>query len=72
MLKGRLGLEHARIPHGLVYLGRGALSVADGCLHFVAAGSDLMIAGDYWIPHQALSMVLLGPGSMSATTRCAC
>jgi CRISPR-associated protein Cas1 len=67
MLKGRLGLEHARLPHadrhGLVYLERGALSVADGCLHFIAAGSDLMIAGDYWIPHQSLSMVLLGPGS---------
>jgi CRISP-associated protein Cas1 len=62
MLKGRLGLEQARLPHadrhGLVYLERGALSVSDGCLRFVAAGT-----GDYRIPHQALSMVLLGPGS---------
>ena len=67
MLKGRLGLEYARMPHadrhGLVYLERGALSVADGCLRFMAAGSELVIAGDYRIPHQALSMVLLGPGS---------
>jgi CRISPR-associated protein Cas1 len=66
MLKGRLGLEHARIPHadrhGLVYLERGTLTVEDGCLRFVAAGSDLLVAGDYRIPHQAISMVLLGPG----------
>jgi CRISPR-associated protein Cas1 len=66
MLKGRLGLEQARIPHadrhGLVYLDRGALTVEDGCLRFVAAGSDLLAAGDYRIPHQAISMVLLGPG----------
>lgn len=67
MLKGRLGLEHARIPHadrhGLIYLERGALSVEDGCLRFIASGSDLLVAGDYRIPHQAISAVLLGPGS---------
>jgi CRISPR-associated protein Cas1 len=67
MLKGRLGLEQARLPHadrhGLLYLERGALSVEDGCLRFIAAGSDMMTAGDYRIPHQSLSMVLLGPGS---------
>lgn len=67
MLKGRLGLEHARLPHadrhGLLYLERGTLSVEDGCLRFIAAGSEMMVAGDYRIPHQALSMVLLGPGS---------
>lgn len=67
MLKGRLGLEHARLPHadrhGLLYLERGALSVVDGCLRFIAAGSDLVVAGDYRIPHQALSLLLLGPGS---------
>jgi CRISPR-associated protein Cas1 len=67
MLKGRLGLEHARVPHtdrhGLVYLERGALSVEDGCLRFLAAGGPFLAAGDYRIPHQALSMVLLGPGS---------
>ena len=67
MLRGRLGLEYARIPHadrhGLLYLERGALSVEDGCLRFIAAGSDLVVAGDYRIPHQSISMVLLGPGS---------
>jgi CRISPR-associated protein Cas1 len=67
MLKGRLGLEHARLPHadrhGLLYLERGQLSVEDGCLRFIAAGSPLVIAGDYRIPHQAVSLVLLGPGS---------
>lgn len=67
MLKGRLGLEQARLPHadrhGLIYLERGALSVEDGCLRFAAGGSDLLAAGDYRIPHQSLSLVLLGPGS---------
>lgn len=67
MLKGRLGLEHARMPHsdrhGLLYLERGVLSVEDGCLRFIAAGSDLVVAGDYRIPHQAVSFLLLGPGS---------
>lgn len=67
MLKGRLGLEQARIPHadrhGLVYLERGALSVEDGCLRFIAGGSDLVVAGDYRIPHQSISLILLGPGS---------
>lgn len=67
MLRGRLGLEHARMPHadrhGLLYLERGQLSVEDGCLRFIAAGSPLVIAGDYRIPQQAVSLVLLGPGS---------
>lgn len=67
MLKGRLGLETARLPHadrhGLLWLDRGNLSVEDGCLRFVAAGSDTVAAGDYSVPHQAVSLVLLGPGS---------
>ena len=67
MLKGRLGLEHARQPHsdrhGLLYLERGSLSVEDGSLRFIASGSELVVAGDYRIPHQSLSFVLLGPGS---------
>lgn len=67
MLHGRLGLETARIPHvdrfGLVYLERGALQVVDGCLRFVAAGGQNLAAGDYQVPHQSVSFVLLGPGS---------
>lgn len=67
MLKGRLGLETARIPHvdrfGLLYLERGALGVEAGCLRFVAAGGPALAAGDYQVPHQAVSIILLGPGS---------
>jgi CRISPR-associated protein Cas1 len=67
VLKGRLGLETARLPHadrhGLLWLDRGNLSVEDGCLRFVAAGSETVAAGDYRVPHQAVSLILLGPGS---------
>ena len=67
MLKGRLGLETARIPHadrhGLLWLARGNLHAADGTLHFVAAESPWMAAGDYAIPFQTVSLLLLGPGS---------
>jgi CRISPR-associated protein Cas1 len=66
MLKGRLGLDAARIPHGdrhgLIWLDRGELTVEDGCLRFVTAGGALP-SGDYRVPYQAISMVLLGPGS---------
>jgi CRISPR-associated protein Cas1 len=66
MLLGRLGIETARIPHadrnGLVWLDRGRLEVRDGCLRFVTGGGVLE-AGDYQIPHQSVSAVLLGPGS---------
>lgn len=67
MLHGRLGLEKARIPHadrhGLVWLDRGRLEVEDGCLRFVTAGGGDLAPGDYQIPHQSISNVLLGPGS---------
>src|SRR5262249_21847172 len=66
MLLGRLGLDKARVPHadrhGLIWLDRGRLEVEDGCLRFVTAGGTLA-AGDYQIPHQSVSMILLGPGS---------
>lgn len=66
MLSGRLGLEQARIAHadrhGLLQVDRGALTVEDGCLRFVTAGGSLS-PGDYQIPHQTLSCILLGPGS---------
>ncbi len=67
MLTGRLGLDKARIPHsdrhGLVWLDRGRLEVESGCLRFVTAGGGDLAAGDYQIPHQGVSMILLGPGS---------
>ncbi|SAL59206.1 CRISPR-associated endonuclease Cas1 [Caballeronia cordobensis] len=61
MLKGRLGLDTSRVPHadrhGLLWLERGALNVIDGCLSF-ASGQHVD-----QIPHQSVSMILLGPGS---------
>jgi len=67
MLAGRLGLETARIPHadrhGLLHLDRGQLSVVDGCLRFTCAGGGQLEAGAYMIPHQGISLLLLGPGS---------
>ena len=71
MLRGRLGLETARIPHadrhGLLWLSRGALTVRDGTLRFERqAGPDAdsaLDAGEYGVPFQSLSMILLGPGS---------
>lgn len=67
MLPGRLGLEEARIRHadrhGLLWLDKGLLNVEAGCLHFVTAGGGSLDAGEYQIPHEAVSMILLGPGS---------
>ena len=66
MLKGRLGLERARMPHadrhGLIWLERGELCVVSGCLHF-ARGKETLTPLLDQIPHQAVSMILLGPGS---------
>ena len=66
MLKGRLGLETARVPHsdrhGLIWLERGELCVVNGCLHFMSGKNSLTPHIDQ-IPHQAVSMILLGPGS---------
>ena len=71
MLKGRLGLETARIPHadrhGLLWLSRGNLTVRDGTLRFDRQGGpdadSPLESGEYGIPFQSLSMILLGPGS---------
>jgi CRISPR-associated protein Cas1 len=66
MLKGRLGLETARMPHadrhGLLWFERGELCVIDGCLHFFQ-GKDSLTPSAVQIPHQTVSMILLGPGS---------
>lgn len=67
MLKGRLGLETARVPHadrqGLLYLARGGIYVEDGTLRFRAAGDDTLPPGDYAIPFQTVSLLMMGPGS---------
>lgn len=67
MLKGRLGLETARVPHadrhGCLWLRRGNLSVEDGTLRFRTAGSEDLTAGDYGIPFQTVSVIFLEPGS---------
>jgi CRISP-associated protein Cas1 len=67
LFAGRLGLAESRIPHadrhGLLWLARGNLTVEDGTLHFRAAQSDELEAGDYAIPYQSVSLILLGPGS---------
>lgn len=70
MLKGRLGLDTARVPYadraGLLYLARGALTARDGTLAFLqgaATDADALDPGDYAIPLQGVSMILLGPGS---------
>lgn len=64
---GRLGLAASRIPHadrhGLLWLERGKLSAEEGSLRFLAAQSDTLAAGDYAIPFQSISMILLGPGT---------
>jgi len=67
VLKGRLGLETARIPHadrhGNLWLGRGQLSVEDGTLHFSTVGGGDLPAGDYAIPFQTISCLLIQPGT---------
>ena len=66
MLRGRLGLEKIRVPynsrHALIWLDRGRLDVVNGCLRFTTSGGTLD-SGQYEIPHEAISIVLLGPGS---------
>lgn len=67
LIHGRLGLAASRIPHadrhGLLWLEFGKLSVEDGTLRFLGAKSETLDAGDYAIPYQAVSMILLGPGT---------
>lgn len=66
-MKGRLGLESARIPHrdrhGLLWLRRGELSVRDGTLEFASGGSDRLPPGTFDIPVQRVSCIILEPGS---------
>ena len=75
MLSGRLGLETARVPHvdrhGLLWLSRGNLRVRKGTLFFVRKKSQdcneeyfkIFPEGEYDIPFQTVSMILIGPGT---------
>lgn len=69
VLKGRLGLETARVPHvdrhGLLWLARGRLYVEDGTLRFATTGGGAadLPAGDYAIPFQMVSCIILAPGT---------
>lgn len=67
MLTGRLGLERVQMAHadrhGLLYLDRGVFTVVDGCLHFASAGGGALPPGEYQLPHQTLSALLIGPGT---------
>lgn len=67
-LRGRLGLETARVPqsdrHGLLWLARGQLYVDDGTLRFRCAGFVDLDPGDYAIPFQLLTCIMLQPGTM--------
>ncbi len=67
VLKGRLGLETARVPHadrhGCISLKRGNLYVEDGTLRFKAAGDGDLEPGDYGLPFQTISVFFLGPGT---------
>ena len=67
MLKGRLGLEGAGIPHtdrhGLLWVGRGELYVEDGTARFRTAGGGPLPPGDYAIPYQMVSALVCGPGT---------
>lgn len=67
MLKGRLGLETARIPHrdrhGVLWLGRGTLGVRDGTVEFRQGSGGDLEEGVYDIPFQMISCILLEPGA---------
>jgi CRISP-associated protein Cas1 len=67
MLKGRLGLETARVPHGdrhgCLWLRRGGITVEAGTLRFETAGGDTLPAGVYGIPFQNVSVVIMEPGT---------
>lgn len=58
------------MPHadraGCLYLASGALTARDGTLAFLqgaATEADALAPGDYAIPLQGVSIILLGPGS---------
>lgn len=67
LLKGRLGLDTARVPQsdrfGLLWLSKGRVWAKDGTLRFTTVGDGDLPAGDYSIPFQMLSGIMLQPGT---------
>lgn len=67
LFQGRLGLAGSRIPHvdrhGLLWLSKGRLFVESGVLKFSASRSEHIEEGEYIIPYQSVSIILLGPGT---------
>lgn len=51
--------------HGLIWLERGELCVVDGCLNF-SSGKQSPAPHNLQVPHQAISMILLGPSCRSS------
>jgi CRISPR-associated protein Cas1 len=47
----------------MLWLGRGNLTVEDGTLRFITAGAGDLEAGNYQIPFQMLSCILMQPGT---------
>lgn len=47
----------------MLSLGRGNLTVEGGTLRFACAGTEDLAPGEYLIPFQTVSVILLGPGT---------
>jgi CRISP-associated protein Cas1 len=67
VFKGRLGLETAQVPHGdrhgCLWLSRASFYVQEGTLRLQTTGTSELAAGDYAIPFQGVSTLILGPGT---------
>ena len=66
MIKGRLGLHKAGIPHadrhGIIYISRSQIDVDGGCIAFSTRGFDGLSAGRYLVPFETISTIMMGPG----------
>jgi CRISPR-associated protein Cas1 len=67
MLPGRLGLETARVPHvdrhGLCTIDFARIWVRNGTLVLSAAAGGHLSPGEYDLPFQRLSCLMMGPGT---------
>jgi CRISPR-associated protein Cas1 len=66
LLSGRLGLVNTQVihadRHGLLYCEKGQLFVRNGTLVLKTAGWSDVKAGEYEIPYQTVSMIIMGFG----------